>query len=316
MNRLTRIALATVIGVGLSYVMPAEPHNVKADSQSPVLHPIVVGVLDAPTFKWSKPHTPYLDSMRTRFDLDAVTANARTDYDRVRALSHWTRTRWEHNGTNEARHTDPVGILEEAAAGEPFRCVEYAVVLSGALNAVGMPARVVNLKTADSETRASGAGHVVAEAYLRDAQRWVMVDGQWDMIPWVKGKPASALDLKKAIEAKSASITYTSMSGVKAAEYSKWIAPYLYYMDAKLDQRVGAASDVRVLMLVPSGGKAPRVFQKKIPLKNMIYTTAPQVFYPKMVGIAKAVAARPMMPSARPLAAVIPRSTASGIKGG
>lgn len=310
MNRLTRIIVATVVGFGLSRVTPAKQHHeVKADAQSPALHPIVVGVLDAPTFKWSKPHSPYLDSMRSRFDLDGVTAGARNDYDRVRALSHWTRSRWEHNAANEAHHTDPVGILEEAATGQQFGCEEYAIVLSGALNAVGMPARVVNLKTFDSETRPSGAGHVVAETFLRDAQRWVMVDGQWDMIPWVKGKPASALDLKNAIESKSASITYTSMSGAKPAEYSRWIAPYLYYMDAKLDQRVDAAADVRVLMLVPQGGKAPRVFQRKFPLKNMIYTTAPQVFYPKMaLPRSRPIAARPAVVPGRPLAAVGPRS--------
>jgi hypothetical protein len=297
----------------MSRVLPPkkyEPgHKLKADTQTPTLHPIVVSIIDAPTFKWNRPHTPYLDSMRTRFDLDEVTAGARTEFDKVRALSHWTRTRWEHNGSNEARHTDPVGILEEAAAGQQFRCSEYAIVLSGALNAIGVPARVVSLKTADSETRASGAGHVVAEAYLRDAKRWVMVDGQWDVIPWVKGKPASALDLKKAIEAKSASITYTSLSGVNGAEYGRWIAPYLYYMDAKLDQRIGADPDSRILMLMPRGAHTPRVFQRKFPLKNVIYTTATQVFYPKMPAQpTKPVAAQSTMIPGRPLAVTVARA--------
>ena len=72
MNRLTRIIVATIVGYGLSRVMPAKTPQVRADSQSPVLQPIVVGVIDAPTFKWSKTHTPYLDSMRVRFDLDNV----------------------------------------------------------------------------------------------------------------------------------------------------------------------------------------------------------------------------------------------------
>ncbi|MEO5511171.1 MAG: transglutaminase-like domain-containing protein [Longimicrobiales bacterium] len=282
MNRITRIIVATVVGFGLSRVMPVK-RAVQADSQSPTLHPIVVGALDAaPAFKWSKQNTPYLDSMRARFELDDVTAGAKNDYERVRALSHWTRTRSDRNGSPEARRKDPVGILDEVTAGQQFRCEDYALVLSGVLNAMGMPARVLNLRTADAETRISGAGHVVAEAYLRDAKRWVMVDGQWDMIPFVKGKPASALELKTAIDGKSASISYNSMSGIRAADYSRWIAPYLYYMDAKLDQRVVGATDVRVLMYVPQGGKAIRTFQRKTPLKNVIYTTAPAIFYPRM----------------------------------
>ncbi len=283
MNRLTRIIVATVIGYGLSHVMPAKNGALEADTQSPTLHPVVVSALDgAPAFKWSKPNTPYLDSMRIRFDLDAVTAGAKSDYDRLRALSRWTRTQWDQNSAAPARSTDPVGLLEDAASGHQFQCDDFAVVLSGALNAVGMPARVVNLKTADAETRVSGAGHVIAEAWLRDARRWVMVDGQYDMIPFVKGSPASALDLKKAIDAKSASISYNSMSGVKPAEYARWIKPYLYYMDTKIDQRIGAPTDGRVLMYVPQDGKAIRTFQRKTPLRNVIYTTAPAVFYPKL----------------------------------
>lgn len=49
-----------------------------------------------------------------------------------------------------------------------FRCVEYSIVAAGALNALGIPARTVGLRTKYVETELWSAGHVVAEAYLKD----------------------------------------------------------------------------------------------------------------------------------------------------
>lgn len=302
MNRITRIAVATVIGIGLSRVMPPE-NEAKADAEAPELHPIVVSLKGAPSFKWSAPGTPYLDSLRVRFELDALTEDARTDLDRVEILSSWVRTQWDHDGENQPRHNDPISILEEASEGQQFRCVEYATVLSGAINSLGMPARVLNLKTADSEVRASGAGHVVTEAYLRDAHRWVMVDGQYDVIPTVYGKAVSAYELKKAMKARSAGIVFKSNSGTHPGEYARWIAPYLHFMDARLDQRLGVAGDSRTLMLIPAGTRPPRAFQRA-PLKNTIYTTAPAAFYPTPATAGSASKSRVPTP---PVAVASPR---------
>ena len=306
MNRITRIAVATVIGFGLSRVMPPE-NEAKADAEAPELHPIVVSLKGAPSFKWSSPGTPYLDSLRTRFDLDEITQNAQTDLDRVKVLSRWVHTQWDHDGENVARHSDPISILEEAGNAGQFTAVEYATVLSGAINSVGVPARILNLKTADSEVRPSGAGHVVTEAYLRDARRWVMVDGQYDVIPTVYGKAVNAHELRKAMKARSAGVIFNSNSGTHPGEYARWIAPYLHFMDARLDQRLGVVGDSRTLMLIPAGTKPPRAFHRA-PLKNPIYTTAPAAFYPTPVAARTAV--KPRIGPA-PVAVAAPRAGSS-----
>src|SRR5262245_47633605 len=67
----------------------------------------------------------YLARLRTRYALDAVIAAAKTDYDKVRAVSAWVHSRWRHDGNNQPAKPDPISILEEAATGERFRCVEY-----------------------------------------------------------------------------------------------------------------------------------------------------------------------------------------------
>ncbi|HEX5708022.1 MAG TPA: transglutaminase-like domain-containing protein, partial [Pyrinomonadaceae bacterium] len=228
-------------------------------------------------------HSPgdaYLKRLRDAYALDRVVAGERSDYARVRAVSRWVRSRWEHNGSNEPQKPDPISILREAAEGKRFRCVEYAVVLSGALNSVGIPARVLALKTEDAETRESGAGHVVAEAYLADLKKWVMVDGQFDVIPTLKGRPLNAVELQRALARGEKRLGVDSLSGASAEKYFAWVAPYLYFFDTKFDSRFEGAESKQSLMLVPVGAKPPAVFQRKWPLR-MVYTNSLRAFYPK-----------------------------------
>jgi transglutaminase-like putative cysteine protease len=221
----------------------------------------------------------YLTSLRTRYDLQAVVAGSESEMARVRRMSRWVRQRWEHNGDNVATPADPISILEKAATGQRFRCVEYSIVLAGALNAIGIPSRVLGLKTADVETREVGAGHVVTEAWLADQQRWVMVDGQWDVIPMLGSTPLSAVDLQRALAAHDDRLTVESISGTKASTYFAWVTEYLYYFDALLDQRpIGVPQNSVSVMLVPLGAPNPKVFQRKYSLGNVRYTNNEYVF--------------------------------------
>ena len=222
---------------------------------------------------------PYLTELRTDYQLAGVVAQAATDFERIRAISRWVRQRWEHNGDNVATPSDPISILEQAAAGTRFRCVEYSIVLAGALQSLGIPARVVGLKTADVETRASGAGHVVAEAYVADRQKWVMVDGQWDAIPMLNGTPLNAVEFQHALATGDPALTVESISQTNANAYFAWVAPYLFYFDAAIDQRVGVTRAAGSLMLVPIGAKNPTVFQRTNSIGAMTYTNNVDAFY-------------------------------------
>jgi hypothetical protein len=223
--------------------------------------------------------TAYLDEMREEFALDSVVARAADDYERVRAMSKWVRSRWEHNGSNEPQKRDPVSILHEAAAGKRFRCVEYAIVLAAALNAVDVPARVVSLKTADAETRKTGAGHVVAEAWLDERGKWIMVDGQFDVIPVLDGVPLNAVELQKAIARGDRGLRVDSYSGGNARRYFRWVEPYLYYFGTSLDGRYGTRTAPDELVLLPIGAKEIGVFQRRFPLTDKVFTHSTAAFY-------------------------------------
>ena len=233
-------------------------------------------------FRWDQTSSPYLTDLRNEYKLEEIIAGKKSDYEKMQAVCHWVRTRWEHNGSNEPQRPDPIGILQEAATGKRFRCVEYGIVISGALNALGIPARVLGLKTKDVETRESGAGHVVAEAYLRDQKKWIMIDGQFDVIPVLNGQPLNAVEFQRALAEAKPGLSVYSFSGTQANNYFFWVAPYLFYFDTELDARVGLiGKNAGSMMLVPIGEKEPTVFQRKWPIGKMQYTHSIADFYPQ-----------------------------------
>jgi hypothetical protein len=230
------------------------------------------------SFRRSQLDDSYLKRLRTEYALGEVISGKRNDYERVRAISKWVRSRWEHNGSNMPQKPDPISILEEAKQGKRFRCVEYSAVLAGALSAVGIPAHVLSLLTEDVETRESGAAHVVAEAYLADAKKWVMVDGQWDVIPTLKGKPLGAVEFQRALANGAKGLGVDTFSGVKSEGYFEWIAPYLFYFITKFDSRYESAAGRKELVLVPVGAKEPKIVQRKWPIGDVIYTRSLRAF--------------------------------------
>lgn len=227
----------------------------------------------------SSAEEPYLTRLRETYKLADVVAGATTDYERVRAVSRWVRTRWNHNGSNTPEKNDPISILEEAAAGKKFRCVEYAAVLAAALNSIRIPARVLALATEDVETRESGAGHVVAEAWLADRQAWIMVDGQFDVIPLLDGRPLNAVELQRALAGGAKGLSVASLSETKAERYFDWVALYLYFFHTPLDQRYPAPASRTELCLLPVGAKPPTVFQKKWSFGSNAFTHSVALFY-------------------------------------
>jgi hypothetical protein len=222
----------------------------------------------------------YLARLRAEYGLDGVAAGAASDLERVRRLSRWARRQWEHNGSNEPARPDPLSILAEARAGRRFRCVEYAEVPAAALSAVGVPARVLGLQGADVETARSGVGHLVTEAYLRHQRRWVVVDGQWDVIPFRGAEPLHAVGLQRALAERDPALRVESRSGTGTRRYARWVAPYLYYFVATpRPWATGVADGPEGVMRVPLRGRAPSVFQRRFARPRSRATHSEPAFY-------------------------------------
>ena len=230
-------------------------------------------------FEFSPANTSYLTRFRQTFGLRAVIAKETTDLGRARALCQWVHFRLEHDGRQTFKSQDAFAILKAAQAGQAVQCVEYGLVLATAFNAVGIPARPLYLKAANVQTRRSAAGHALAEAWLPDLGKWVMVDAQSDIIPMRGSKPLNALELQQALLANADDLTVLSSTNTRAQSYFKWVDQYLFYFDTVMDNRYGVKSARTGLMLVPLGAHKPVVFQRTERIHNMRYTSSAATFY-------------------------------------
>jgi hypothetical protein len=147
---------------------------------------------------------------------------------------------------------DPLGLLDAAAAGAPFRCVEFGVVAAGCLNAVGIPGRVVGGQCRDVETRRIGAGHVFAEAWLADRGQWVFVDAQMDIVGQaVDGTPLDAIAFRNALASETPPVDYPIV-----------LSMCMYYFRYPTDQRYPLdARHAKSVLVAPLGAGVPHRFQ-------------------------------------------------------
>ncbi|MGC8487462.1 MAG: transglutaminase domain-containing protein [Clostridia bacterium] len=117
-------------------------------------------------------------------------------WDTALALLKWVTFRWHHANAH-MEVDDAVECLKRVDTGLRYACVEYSLVLSQALNAVGIPARRVSLRQEDYHV-GLGRGHVVSEAWIDDFGRWVLLDGQ-NGLYWMgkDGRPLGTADLMR-----------------------------------------------------------------------------------------------------------------------
>ncbi len=111
------------------------------------------------------------DSLR-----DRLPTPPSSSWETATRLLDWVRRRWDH-ANDHVDDPDALEVLERVDRGERFACVEYSIVLSQALNAVGIPARRVDLRQRNHHFGV-GRGHVVSEAWIDDLDSWIVLDGQ------------------------------------------------------------------------------------------------------------------------------------------
>ena len=227
----------------------------------------------------------YLRDLNQRYHLNNLVKPCKDQESAALTICHWVHTQWNHNGSNLPSKSDALSILEEAKAGKLFRCVEYGITIAAALNAQGIKSRTLGLKMQGADTISSGAGHVVTEAWLSDLKKWVMIDGQFDVIPYNNNIPLSAFELQQAINTNSKSITMRSISGdITTKDYIEWIKPYLYFFDIELNNQEEYGLEKRLkrqgIMLTPLHEKCLTVFQNKSPMSYQC-THSVRSFYAK-----------------------------------
>ena len=234
-------------------------------------------------------NNPYLKELRTEYNLDQLIAGQTHDLDKIKLILDWTSKQWEHDGSNTPSKQDALTILKEAREGKQFRCVEYGIVATAALNSIGMHARTLGLKTRDVEKVMRGAGHVVSEVYSEELGKWIYIDPQFNILPTLNGTPLNGVEFREAIFNEDPNLKLINNQGEVGEEdsknYIKWIGKYLFYFDVLFDQQTMDSDEyyridgMSKLTLVPVGHKEPRIFQRSSKINYSYYTNSLNDFY-------------------------------------
>ena len=265
------LSLVLVLTAGPYLVVPRVQWATSAGESSP--------------FLYHSTEDPGPAQLRAEYGIDDVVRDIEYEFDRVAVLAGWVNSRWSHSGSNIPSSTNPLKILHEADDGANFRCVEYSVVMVGAVQAVGMPARVVGLKTRNAATARFGAGHVVAEVWLEGLEKWVVADPQFGYVFSADGVPLNAVELGEVLVGGPGAVEINSVdapvSWFRKVRYVLFMGPYLFHFDSQYDQRLFLPEYERTsggVMLLPDGVPDLKVFQKQHHL-NFDYTSSVDNFY-------------------------------------
>ncbi len=231
----------------------------------------------------------FLKELREKYQISLLISESKNDFDKVLAVLEWTSKQWEHNGRNVPTRQDALTILQEAKEGKKFRCVEYGIVTTAALNSIGLKSRTLGLKTRDVEKVRVGAGHVVSEVYLKEFKKWIFIDSQFNIVLTVDGVPLNGVEFQKAIYNKNNKLRLINNQGELAEEdagqYIQWIGKYLFFFDILFDQKsadsnkIMAINGMTKVTLVPIGYKEPRIFQRNNEIDYSYYTRSLNDFY-------------------------------------
>ena len=235
---------------------------------------------------YHSPDDPEPALLRAEYRLDDVIGGIDDEFERLAALAGWVNSRWSHSSSNTPSSWNPLVILSEAEEGASFRCVEYSLVMVGAAQAMGMPARMVGLKTRNAATARSAVGHVIAEVWLDDYEKWAAADPQLGYVFRSGGVPLNAVELGEALARGSGSVEVLSADGpvgwYRKNRYLVFVGPYLFHFDTQYDQRFFLPDQDRTMggkMLVPEGAPNLKVFQRDIPLSFDYFTSSVDAFY-------------------------------------
>ncbi len=156
-----------------------------------------------PRVVWELPDGPKQASLRKI--MPPVTRDQGPLLKRVRAISSWLASSWEHTSSARAEQYCPWDAETILAWGSSqsghgghrpiTMCVHYAAAFVAAAQAVGIPARCAVL----TEALNGSQGHFVTEVWFEDYGKWVMVDPNADAIVFRNGEPLSMTEIQEAV---------------------------------------------------------------------------------------------------------------------
>ncbi len=167
-------------------------------------------------------HSPRMRALRIL--IAPVIRTSKTSLEKAIALRKWARNLqnndpvvWSAPFTDDTE--DPYRLLAEQKAGFHGACRRFSYILTSALLASGIEARLVHVA---ENFQDGGVNHTLVEAWIDSLGKWVLLDATFDTLLLIDHVPASAMDMIRAVEAHAANHVSFERNGSDSFPSPSW----------------------------------------------------------------------------------------------
>ncbi len=201
-----RASRAALVAVGLLGSALVVLPRVAAAQPSPAAFVQVawrrVGGTAAPglPFRYESPWLPRLNELGLRERLDEVVGGRSREFERILRLKDWVAAQFPTTVPDPYPPWDALVVLDWIRGGLTGGfCAQYAQIFLQSLAYLGIPARYVEIGTAENPY-----GHFLTEVWSSEYDKWVLMDPNYNVHFERDGIPLSALEIHDALLAGAA----------------------------------------------------------------------------------------------------------------
>jgi len=139
------------------------------------------------------------NTFAARYHLKSRIKGCLSDAQCIESLIEWTHSLWHPQPGRFAKSDNPLTIVSRSQNGERFARSDYSTVLANAMMSIGIPTRLVTLRTRDCAWRPLSSGYEGIEYFDRDHFKWVWLDAQFGIRVLQNRIPQNILELKDSL---------------------------------------------------------------------------------------------------------------------
>ena len=148
-------------------------------------------------FTFDSHENPKLKELRKRYELDAVVAPGKDEFDRQVLLMDWTHHRFKKFGRPSSNARGALEILRAIEEGHVFFCTHYARVFVSAAASMGWVDRALALRRHQGVSQGGSSEHTSTEIWSNQYRKWIMLDPTSNMYLEKDGVPLSAFEIRQ-----------------------------------------------------------------------------------------------------------------------
>lgn len=148
-------------------------------------------------FRFDSADNPKLRELRERYQLDAVVASGRDEFDRQVLLLDWVHQQFKKFGRPSVEARGALEILQAIEAGHTFFCSQYAHVFVSAAASLGWVDRELALRRHQDLPGGGSSEHSTTEIWSNQYRNWVMMDPTAKLYLEKDGVPLNAWEIRE-----------------------------------------------------------------------------------------------------------------------